>query len=103
MTDYSFGVTWAQPDIFGITEPRFATQLFGMLWSIMFFVLALILHRKNWLNGARLWLILLLLSISSFGIGFLRGDFSVKVYGIRSEQWLDTGMILFSSLLLLRK
>jgi phosphatidylglycerol---prolipoprotein diacylglyceryl transferase len=102
MADYPAGITWAQPDIFGITQPRFAIQLFGVLWSILLFMLALILHRKNWLNSARLWLILLLLSFGSFAIGFLRGDFSQMVYGLRSEQWLDIGMILFSGILFLR-
>jgi prolipoprotein diacylglyceryltransferase len=102
MADYPAGITWAQPDIFGITEPRFATQLFGVLWSILLFVLALILHHKHWLSNARLWLILLLLSSSNFAISFWRGDFSMMVYGLRSEQWLDTGLILFSGILFLR-
>jgi phosphatidylglycerol:prolipoprotein diacylglycerol transferase len=102
MADYPTGITWAQPDIFGITEPRFATQLFGVLWSMTLFMLALLLHRKHWLSNARLWLILLLLSMGNFAISFWRGDFSVMVYGLRSEQWLDIGMILFSGILFLR-
>jgi prolipoprotein diacylglyceryltransferase len=102
MADYPVGSTWAQPDIFGITEPRFATQLFGVLWSILLLMLALILHRKNWLNDVRLWLILLLVSIGSFAIGFLRGDFSLMVYSLRIEQWLDIGLMLFSGVLCVR-
>src|SRR5687768_12394039 len=50
MADYPAGITWAQPDIFGITEPRFATQLFGVLWSMSVFMLALLLYRKHWLS-----------------------------------------------------
>ena len=102
MADYPADITWAQPDIFGITEPRFATQLFGVLWSILLFVLALLLHRKNWLYGSRLWLILLLLIIGNFAISFWRGDFSMMVYGLRVEQWLDIGLMLFSGVLCVR-
>jgi prolipoprotein diacylglyceryltransferase len=102
MADYPAGITWAQPDIFGITEPRFATQLFGALWAMALFVLALILHRKNGLSNARLWLLLLLLSSGNSAIAFWRGDFSVSVYSLRVEQWLDLGMMLFTGILFLR-
>jgi phosphatidylglycerol---prolipoprotein diacylglyceryl transferase len=102
MAAYPAGITWAQPDIFGITEPRFATQLFGVVWSMVLFILVVLLHRKHWLSNTRLWLILLLLSIGNFAISFWRGDFSVMLYGLRSEQWLDIGLMLFSSIFFLR-
>jgi len=73
-----------------------------VLWSMILFVVALILHRKNLLTDARLWLILLLLSIGNFAISFWRGDFSVMLYSLRSEQWLDIGLMLFAGILLVR-
>jgi prolipoprotein diacylglyceryltransferase len=102
MADYPPSSTWAQPDIFGITEPRFATQLFGVVWSMAVLFLALVLQRKNWLSGGRVWLILMLISLGMLLIGFWRGDFSVMVYGLRSEQWLDSTLLLFALGLLLR-
>jgi prolipoprotein diacylglyceryltransferase len=100
MADYPQGFTWAQPDIFGITEPRFATQQLGAALAIGLFVLALILHWRDWLSGGRLWLLLLLLSTGLFALGFVRGDFSVMIYGLRTDQWLDIGMMLFAISLL---
>jgi len=99
MADYPHGLTWAQPDIFGIDEPRFATQQLGVLLAGGLLLLALILHWRNWLSGRRLWLLLLLLSISMFMLNFLRGDFSVMLYNLRIEQWLDVGMALFAAIL----
>jgi prolipoprotein diacylglyceryltransferase len=98
MTDYPGGITWLQRDIYGIIEPRFATQFLGVGWSIILLLLAILLHRRDWLRGVRLWLMVLLLSIGMFGIGFLRGDFSLMLHNLRDEQWLDIGMILFAGI-----
>ncbi|MDQ7027649.1 MAG: prolipoprotein diacylglyceryl transferase [Anaerolineae bacterium] len=102
MADYPRGLTWVQPDIFGITEPRFATQLIGIVGSIGLFGIALVLHWRDGLRGGQLWLIVLLLSMGMFGIGFLRGDFSRLLYHLRDEQWLDIGLILFAGILHIR-
>ena len=99
MTDYPRGITWLQRDIYGVIEPRFATQLLGIIWSTILLLLAIVLHRRDWLRDTRLWLMVLLLSIGIFGIGFLRGDFSLTLYNLRDEQWLDLGMMLFAGIM----
>lgn len=103
MSDYPPFLTWAENDIFRLISPRFATQALGMMWSVILLVIALFLNWRSWLEKRRLWLILFLLSMGTFAIGFLRGDYSFFVYNLRVTQWLDFGMALFSLILFLRR
>jgi prolipoprotein diacylglyceryltransferase len=102
MSDYPQFLTWAEIDIFRLISPRFATQALGMAWAVILLLIALLFQWCNWLENRRLWLILLLLSIGSFAISFLRGDYAIYVYGFRATQWLDMGMALFALVLLIR-
>jgi phosphatidylglycerol---prolipoprotein diacylglyceryl transferase len=102
MSDYPRFLTWAEYDIFRLISPRFATQPLGMIWAFILLGIALFLQWRNWLENHRLWLIILLLSVGSFAISFLRGDYALYAYGLRLTQWLDIGMALFALTLLLR-
>lgn len=96
MADYPSFMTWLADDIYHLTMPRFATQSIGMMSSAGLLFIAIIFYWRGWLIQSRFWLILLLLSLVSFGIGFLRGDYALEIYSLRVGQWLDVGMILFA-------
>jgi phosphatidylglycerol---prolipoprotein diacylglyceryl transferase len=76
-------------DIYGIPAPRYNTQLFGIVTSLLIFAVAVFLSNRDWLRHRRFWLVLLLISLSAFAIGFVRGDYAVMVGGLRADQWLD--------------
>lgn len=80
-------------DIFGILAPRYNTQLFGLLLSLVMLALALLLMWRGWLRCRRFWLILALLSGGMFVIGFYRGDAVTMVAGIRLDQVFDAGLV----------
>lgn len=81
------------PDIFGIVAPRYNTQLFGLLLSLLMLALAALLIWRGWLRGRRFWLVLALLSGGMFVIGFYRGDAVSLVAGLRLDQVFDLGLL----------
>jgi phosphatidylglycerol:prolipoprotein diacylglycerol transferase len=76
-------------DIYGIAEPRYNTQIFGLWLTGALFLVAVIVLWQGWLAGARFWLILALFSAGMFVIGFFRGDDAPVLNGLRLDQWLD--------------
>jgi len=76
-------------DVYGIVAPRYNTQIFGMALAFVLFLLSIILIRRKWLPNRRFWLLLALLSLGMFVIGFFRADFSPIVAALRADQWLD--------------
>jgi prolipoprotein diacylglyceryltransferase len=101
LTAYPPFLVHEAPDLFGIIEPRFATQPAGMLLSAGLFVLAVILHHLNVLSGKRFWLILLLWSAGMFGLSFLRGDTMPVFVSLRLDGWLHLLLMLLSCACLL--
>ncbi len=101
MADYLPGVTWEAMDSYGYFAPRFYTQQLGKIMSLLLLCLALWLMWYKRLSGKRLWLLLLLHSLSMFSIGFLRGDYALSLYGLRLDAWLDLAMLFFAAILLL--
>lgn len=95
-------LTWEGRDIFGIIEPRFAVQRIGALWALLLCVCALFLTWRGWLAGRRLWLIICLLSVAAFLLGFLRADYTVTVNGLRVDQYLDAILACYGGVFLLR-
>lgn len=88
-------------DIYGLPAPRYNTQLFGILTSLLILGIVIGLSGKGWLRHRRFWLVLLLISLSAFAIGFVRGDYAVMDGGLRADQWLDLMIALMSGLLLI--
>ena len=88
-------------DVYGIAVPRYNTQVFGLILSlIVMIVVALVMWtgkpspptplphgegRKMW----RFWFVLALLSAGMFVIGFFRGDSSIYIANFRADQILD--------------
>lgn len=78
-----------RPDVYGLPAPRYNTQLFGLALSIATLVLVAALLWRGWWPVRRFWLVLAILSLGMFGIGFVRADFAVELGGLRADQWLD--------------
>ena len=87
-------------DVYGIVAPRYNTQVFGMALAFTLLVLSIIMNRQGWLEGRRFWLLLALLSVGMFVIGFFRGDAVPMVAGLRVDQLLDIAIVVFSFWLL---
>ena len=88
-------------DVYGIVAPRYNTQVFGMALALALLILSVVLVRRGWLKYRRFWLLLALLSAGMFAIGFLRGDASPLVAGIRADQWLDAIFFLWGVLVVI--
>ncbi|MFW6115817.1 MAG: prolipoprotein diacylglyceryl transferase family protein, partial [Chloroflexota bacterium] len=88
------GLLWALsldlPDLYGIREPRVAVQLLGAGWSALLLGGVAIAGRSVRKDGAvfALWL-LLLQSLGSFGLGFLRGDPVPTIMDWRIDQLMN--------------
>jgi phosphatidylglycerol:prolipoprotein diacylglycerol transferase len=83
-------------DIFGIVAPRYNTQFFGVTLALLLLLISGFLIWRNWLYGCRFWLVLALLSLGMFVIGFYRGDAVLMLAGIRADQWLNLAFIAVS-------
>jgi phosphatidylglycerol:prolipoprotein diacylglycerol transferase len=90
------------PDLYGIVAPRLTSQLYGIAWALVLTGIAALLARLLRRSGVRFWLVLMLLSLGSFGIGFTRGDVTLSVGMLRLDQAFDlvvTGIGLLGALL----
>lgn len=87
-------------DVYGIIEPRYNTQVFGMGLALALLAVSWIMERRGWLAGRRFWFLLALLSAGMFVIGFWRGDSVPMVGGIRADQWMDIVFVVISCWLL---
>jgi phosphatidylglycerol:prolipoprotein diacylglycerol transferase len=80
------------PDLYGLTNPRWPSQLLGTLWSLIVFGLLWLTRRKNWQAGTRFWLFVASYSLGAFLIGFTRADDVPILAGWRLDQILDAGL-----------
>lgn len=94
MTDYPGWMTWLADDIYGLTMPRFATQPIGMTVSLILLLIAFLLYWQGWLKRIRFPAMLIAICLLSIAIEFLRGDYALDWWGIRSSVWLSGGVIL---------
>ncbi len=77
------------PDLYGVVAPRLASQLYGVVFSLLLIVVAGLLAWRIAHPGVRFWLVLALLALGTFGIGFTRGDSVPMVGALRLDQVLD--------------
>ncbi len=88
LADYPALLVAELPDLYGITVPRFSSQLYGIaLGAGMLGMVALL---RRW--PGRLWAALALLGLGAFGIGFTRGDAVPMVGALRLDQVFDLGV-----------
>lgn len=115
-------------DVYGIAVPRYNTQVFGLVLSLIVLLVVIVLF---WLRRQRLkpsgfpsvkkdkptegamkigtiprwrfWFVLALLSAGMFVIGFFRGDNSLYIAGLRADQLLDVAFVGMSILAISRQ
>ncbi len=90
------------PDGYGLTNPRWPTQLLGVAWAMLIWVILWITRRRHWPAGARYWLLVAGYSLGAFLIGFVRGDDMPRLGNWRIDQLLDALFFLVGSLQLYR-
>jgi phosphatidylglycerol:prolipoprotein diacylglycerol transferase len=81
------------PDWYGLSNPRWPTQLIGATWSLLLFVLLWFTRKKTWTAGTRYWLFVAAYSLGALLIGFTRGDEVPRFYGWRVDQLLDALLV----------
>ncbi len=95
-------------DVFGIVAPRFNTPYFGIVLSLLGFLLVLLSVLWRWrsstsqVTGQRFWWLLALMSVGMFIIGFYRADHTFIIVGLRADQVLDVMIGLWSLVLAVR-
>jgi phosphatidylglycerol---prolipoprotein diacylglyceryl transferase len=93
------------PDMYGLRNPRFATQLLGAAWATICFILALITQADerrrttdesgpaSFVMGPPSFAIAVTLySAGTFVLGFTRGDAAPLLGGWRLDQVMDAGI-----------
>ncbi len=93
LSRYPAWLAWERHDINNIILPRYATQPLGMLLGFGLLVLNLF-SWLIWRRSLSFWLMLILLSLGLFVIGFLRSDHSQQLMRLRLDQWLDLMMVI---------
>ena len=85
------------PDIYGLRNPRFATQLMGAAWAAVCFIVAMLKVERRTSNAqihlASFALTLTLYSLGMFVLGFARGDVVPMLGAWRLDQVIDTGIV----------
>jgi len=92
LADYPSPIVAELPDLYGITAPRFTSQLYGALLGVGLMLPAWLLGLLIQRVGIRLWAVLLPLALGVFAIGYTRGDVVPVAYGLRLDQVLDLGV-----------
>jgi phosphatidylglycerol:prolipoprotein diacylglycerol transferase len=87
-------------DLFGIAAPRFDTPTLGTLWGAFLVMIAAALTTTRWPPLRRLWLMVSLCSAGMFIMGFVRGDSSPMLAGLRADQWFDIGLCILGPVVL---
>jgi phosphatidylglycerol:prolipoprotein diacylglycerol transferase len=90
------------PDIYGVANARFPTQLLGLLLSVGVLGIVWAVRWQKLRPGAPFTLTVALLAAVHFALGFTRGDESLVLWGLRAGQWADVVLIVVALLLCLR-
>lgn len=89
------------PDWYGLTNPRWPTQIIGLLWALLLFLLLWLTRKKAWRDGLRYGLFIAAYSLGAFLLGFTRGDDVPAVGGWRIDQLLDALLLGLATITLL--
>lgn len=89
------GWAWELPDLYGITLPRFPTQLLGSVLALAILLFLLFLRRRVRLQGALFCVYLLVNSGAFFLLEYTRGDRDIYWGPLRLSQiaYLAEGLI----------
>jgi phosphatidylglycerol:prolipoprotein diacylglycerol transferase len=81
------------PDWYGLTNPRWPTQVMGAVWALLVFLALWLTRKRVWRDGIRYWLFSAAYSLGVFVLGFIRGDEVPAVGGWRIDQILDALLV----------
>jgi phosphatidylglycerol:prolipoprotein diacylglycerol transferase len=83
------------PDLYGLTLPRFPTQVLGIIWSVLALVIVWLAARRaaRWPLGTLGTLALALVALGMFALSFTRGDPAMVISGTRADV-LGAGLVL---------
>jgi phosphatidylglycerol:prolipoprotein diacylglycerol transferase len=86
--------TMILPDLLGVEAPRFATQLVGLIYSLVLFAVFW-LHRRRWpFDGAAFLMYVLFYFAGMFFLEFTRGDEAIYIGPWRLTQIIDVALVL---------
>ncbi|PJF30772.1 MAG: hypothetical protein CUN51_06200 [Candidatus Thermofonsia Clade 1 bacterium] len=102
LADYPAWLAVESFDIYGVLAPRLNLPVLGMAYAGALGIFALLLTWRNWLSGARLWLLLALYALGMALISGFRAEYVPYWFGVRADQALDMVIALWASLLLVR-
>ncbi|MBP7688607.1 MAG: prolipoprotein diacylglyceryl transferase [Thermoflexales bacterium] len=91
-----------RPDLYGVVNPRWPSQLLGAGWSGLIAIGLWAARRRVWPPGTRFWLCLAAYSLGSGVIGLTRADDVPLLAGWRVDQVLDAMIVVVSLSQLLR-
>jgi phosphatidylglycerol:prolipoprotein diacylglycerol transferase len=81
------------PDWYGLTNPRWPTQLIGAAWALLLFLWLWFTRKRAWQDGTRYWLFIAAYSLGAFALGFTRGDDVPLIGSWRIDQVLDACLV----------
>jgi phosphatidylglycerol---prolipoprotein diacylglyceryl transferase len=79
------------PDIYGLWNPRFSTQLLGAAWAALSFIVAWTMRQSR--PGVRFAVTMVFYSAGVFVLGFARGDTVPMIGAWRVDQVMDAGIV----------
>ncbi len=100
--DPFFWLAVDRPDLYGVVNPRWPSQLLGAAWSGLIAIGLWVMRRRVWPSGTRFWLCLAAYSLGSCVIGLTRADDVPQLGGWRVDQVLDAMIVVVSFGQLLR-
>jgi phosphatidylglycerol---prolipoprotein diacylglyceryl transferase len=89
------------PDLFGVEAPRFATQVAGLAWSLLLFVVFWLLRGRWPFAGGAFLMFVLFYFAGQFFLEFSRGDEAIYLGPWRLAQILDLALTALAALGLL--
>lgn len=94
LSDYPPFLVAELSDLYGVNAPRLMSPLYGAVFSLLLLAATFLFAGLIQREGIRFWLVLALLGLVAFGIGFTRGDAIPMIGLLRLDQLLDLGIVL---------
>jgi phosphatidylglycerol:prolipoprotein diacylglycerol transferase len=101
LADFPAWLVTESPDVYGSLAPRIDLPQIGLTVSVLLYALLVLLSAFRRLRGVRLWFALAVYSLILFFLGGFRGDYVIRLLGLRADQVLDLAVFALSAALLI--